>query len=142
MSFASIRKRFASLLWRARRPDDRLDLGRRGERAAGRFLQRKNHHILARNYRCALGEIDLVCADGDTLVFVEVKTRSSDVSQDVQEAIRPDQWRKIERAARFYLTRQKVHDPPCRFDVVTVLWADAGPPSIEHFEDVYHPRQS
>ena len=89
-----------------------------------------------RNYRCAAGEIDLICSDHDTIVFVEVKCRTSDHAQDLQEALRIPQMRRIENAARYFLME------PCRFDVVTVLWPHHGAPQIEHFQDVFQPCRS
>jgi putative endonuclease len=114
-------------------------LGRRGERAAARYLSRQHYHILIRNYRCVAGEIDLICSEGDTIVFVEVKARTSDEAQDPQEAPRKSQWRRIESAARYFLMQRGAEDRPCRFDLVTVVWPPRGSPQIEHFEDAYQP---
>ncbi len=150
MNFAFIRRRLRSLSSLAPRRDRRHGLGRRGERAAARYLRRKHHHILARNYRCAAGEIDLISAgeidlisaDGDTLVFVEVKTRSSDTAEDPQETFRRAQWKRVERAARFFLMERSAQDNACRFDLVTVVWPPHGSPQIEHFEDVFQPQRA
>ena len=142
MNFAFIRRRLRSPSWPAPRRDRRHGLGRRGERTAARYLRRKHHHILVRNYRCAAGEIDLISADGDTLVFVEVKTRSSDTAEDPQETFRRAQWKRVERAARFFLMERSAQDNPCRFDLVTVVWPPRGSPQIEHFEDVFQPRRA
>ncbi len=140
MNFASIRKKLRSLSWPARRRDPRLLLGMRGERAAARHLKRNNYRILIRNYRCPAGEIDLICSEGDTIVFVEVKTRTSDRAEDPQQALRATQWRRIVNAARYFLMQKSAQDRPCRFDLVTVLWPACGSPRIEHFADAYHPR--
>jgi putative endonuclease len=140
VSFASIKRSLSRLSWRPRPPDDRLLLARRGERAAARHLKRCRHKILARNYRCAGGEIDLISADGDTLVFVEVRTRSSTDDQDPQEAIRPGKWRHVERTARYFLMQHAPADTPCRFDFVAVVLPPRGSPVVEHFEDAYQPR--
>ena len=141
MNFAFIRKRLGSLNWPARRRDHRLLLGRRGERAAARHLKSKHHRVLARNYRCIAGEIDLICSHGDTIVFVEVKTRSDDVAEDPQGVPRKLQWRRIENAARYFLMQRSAQDRPCRFDLVTVVWPARGSPLIKHFEDAYQPRR-
>ena len=93
--------------------------GGAAEEAAARFLERQGLAIVARNYRTRLGEIDLVARDGATLVFVEVRMRSSDRFGGGAESIG---WRKrsrIEAAARQYLSRLH-REPPCRFDVVTL----------------------
>ena len=112
----------------------------RGERAAARHLKRNNYRILIRNYRCPAGEIDLICSEGDTIVFVEVKTRTSERAEDLQQALRATQWRRIVNAARYFLMQKSAQHRPCRFDLVTVLWPACGSPRIEHFADAYHPR--
>lgn len=137
MSSAFLRRIFRSLSWPVHRRDDRSELGRRGERAAGRHLRRKRYRILTRNYRCAAGEIDLICSQGDTIVFVEVKTRAGDEKQEPQEAVRRKQWRRIGNAARYFLMQRGVYDRPCRFDVVTVVWPPHDAPHIEHFPDAF-----
>lgn len=141
MSFASLRRRLLRLHWRGRPRDRRHALGARGERAAKRYLLRQNYRLLARNYRCPAGEIDLICSQGHAIVFVEVKTRTSDHVQDPQEAIRPNQWRRIENAAHYFLMRQDLVGRACRFDVVTVVWPDRGSPRIEHFANAYQARR-
>ena len=142
MNFASIRKRLPNLSWRLRRSDGRQRLGSRGERAAARLLKRRHHRIIARNYRCPVGEIDLITADGDTIVFVEVKTRSSDEAADLSDAVRPGKWSRVERAARYFVMQRSAADRPCRFDLVTVLWPQRGSPQIEHFPDAFQPPRS
>ena len=140
MNFASIKRRLSRLRWPFRRSNGNLLLGLRGERAATRYLKRRHHKIIARNYCCSAGEIDVISADGDTIVFVEVKSRSSSDAQDPQETIGRAKWTRVERAARYYLMRHSVVDHPCRFDFVTVVWAPHGGPMIEHFENAYQPR--
>lgn len=140
MNFASIIKRLRSLSWPQRPRNANLRLGIRGERAAASYLKRHRHRIVARNYRCPAGEIDLICRDGETIVFVEVKTRSGDAPIDPREVVRPDKWRRVERTARYYLTRRSGPNPPIRFDLVSVHWPEGGTPRIEHFEDAYCPR--
>jgi putative endonuclease len=108
---------------------------------AARYLRRHRHRVLVRNYRCVAGEIDLVCAHGDTIVFVEVKTRTSDEAEDVQDAPRPSQWRRIEQAARYFLMEHAAQTQPCRFDLITVLWPPGQSAKIEHFQNVHQPRQ-
>lgn len=139
MSFASIRKKLLSLCSPPQARDPRHRLGARGERAAARHLRKLRYRIVARNYRCESGEIDLICTDDDTIVFVEVKTRSSDDAQDPREAIRPSQWRRVHSAARYFLMERSAQNQPCRFDVVTVVWPARGSPQIEHFPDAFQP---
>ena len=142
MNFEFIKTRLPNLHWPARRRSHKLLLGRRGERAAARYLKRHHHRTLVRNFRCVAGEIDLICSHGDTIVFVEVKTRSSNVAEEPQEALRQTQWKRIENAARYFLMQRSVQDRPCRFDVVTVVWPPRGSPQIEHFQDAFQPRHA
>lgn len=115
-------------------------LGARGERAAARFLQRRGYRIVTRNYICPPGEIDIVAEDGDTLVFVEVKSRASDVRADPEVNITAFKRRQIVGAARYYVQVHRAHERPCRFDVVSVIssnwWRRA---EIEHFPDAFSP---
>jgi putative endonuclease len=114
-------------------------LGERGERAAAAFLKRKRIRVLVRNYRCPLGEIDLICRDGETVVFVEVKTRADDQNQELSESVHPRQWNRIARAARFYLQRCSIGEPTWRIDLITVEWPAGAAPQIQHFEDAFAP---
>ena len=99
-------------------------LGAEAEHDAARFLERHGLAIVARNYRTRFGEIDLVARDGETLVFVEVRLRSSERFGGGAESIGGHKRRRIVAAARQYLTRLRP-EPPCRFDVVTL---DRGAP--------------
>ena len=110
--------------------DRRQQAGRAGECAAEHHLVRAGYAILARNYRCPLGEIDLVALDRRTVVFVEVKARHSAAAGAPLEAVTPRQQRRIVRAARHYLARHRLLDRLVRFDVVGV-WLDADPPRCE-----------
>ena len=139
MNFAFIRKRLPNPS--SRRSDEHLRLGARGERAAARHLKRRHHRIIARNYRCPVGEIDLISIHEDTVVFVEVKTRSSDEAEDPVDAVRPGKWARVERAARYFIAHKLTADYPCRFDLVTVVWPPRGSPVVEHFEDAFQPRR-
>ena len=141
MNFAFIRKNLPRLNWL--RPHDRRHaLGRRGERAAARHLKRRRFRIIARNYRCPAGEVDLICTDRETIVFVEVKTRTSDDFQDPQDTVSVAQRRRLFQAARFFLMEAAAPHRPARFDVVTVIWAEHGAAHIEHFQDAYRPERS
>ena len=141
MNFASITKRLLNLSWRLRRSRHHLRLGARGERLAARYLKRRHHRIIARNFRCPVGEIDLVSLHGDTLVFVEVKTRSTEEAEDLRDAVRRGKWARVERAARYFLMHRLAANRPCRFDLVTVVWPPQGRPQVEHFEDAFQPRR-
>lgn len=110
---------------------ERQQLGKSGEDHAAQALQRKGYAILERNYRCRHGEIDIVGRNGNTLVFIEVKTRKSDCYGPPQEAVTPRKQRQIAMAAQHYLAEHSLFDSPCRFDVVSVTADSSGAMRIE-----------
>lgn len=97
------------------------DLGRRGEDAAARYLQRRGYDIVERNWTCAAGEADIVARDGEALVFVEVKTRSSTDKGLPSEAVNAEKRQRYERIAALFLQGYEVVDVPVRFDVVSLM---------------------
>jgi putative endonuclease len=103
-------------------PDERQDLGTAGEQAAERFLRKKRYVIVARNYRCKAGEVDIVALDHGTVVFVEVKTRRQPGFGDPIEAVDTRKQRQVVRAARHFIAEHRLHDRNARFDVVGVWW--------------------
>ncbi len=130
------------MLWRLLRLFRRRDqpLGLQGENAAARYLRRKRYRIVARQDRAKLGEIDLVAVDGETIVFVEVKTRSSWHAGHPVEAITPDKQRRLTRASVAFLRANDLLEYAARFDVVAVTWPrDSRKPTIEHFENAFEP---
>src|SRR5438270_9977454 len=96
--------------------------GSRSERAAGRFLRRLGYRILARNYTCPQGELDLVALDGCCVVFVEV--RSTETADPVRPAASVDaaKQRRLTDLALHFLQRHRLLDRPARFDVLAVSW--------------------
>jgi putative endonuclease len=109
---------YEELPWRRRLP-----LGRRGEEIAARHLRRCGYRILERNFRTAGAEIDLVAADRETFVFVEVKTRSSSALGTPAEAVDERKAARIHRAAGIYLRRIHADERPARFDIVAIIGA-------------------
>src|SRR4051812_21215712 len=118
------------------RPRQRDTLGDRGENVAARYLRNRGFRILTRNFRCPLGEIDIVARDGQTLVFCEVKTRSYEDDNGVgitpEDQVNPVKRHQISKAARYYLSRYGTVPPPARFDVVAVVWPNNADPLIRH----------
>jgi putative endonuclease len=121
-------------LFKKETPKDAL--GDRGENMAARYLRNKGMKIIMRNFRCELGEIDIIAREKQTLVFVEVKTRAYDdpTPEDQVNQIKRDQ---IIQAAKYYLSRYGVPRPPSRFDVVAVVWPTGQPPIIRHTEHAF-----
>ena len=111
--------------------------GNRGERLAAKTLKAKGYRILARNYRNRWGEIDIIAMDGDTIVFVEVKTRSQHTQGRPEEAVTPTKQRQITRAASAWLHSHKLDNHRCRFDVIAIVWRTGEAPQIDHFQSAF-----
>jgi putative endonuclease len=118
-------------------PLDHLDLGRQGEDAAERLLQDKGLRVLERNLRLGRLELDLVCEDGDTLVFVEVKTRAEGSLATPAEGLTAQKRSRLLRAAQAYLSRHDLWHRPCRLDLVAVLFRAGRLHHIEHTPDAF-----
>jgi len=127
---------------RAAGPDNPTGrLGQRGERLARKLLRRGGLKILAANYRCRAGEADLIAldtADGaETLVLVEVKTRTSDRYTDPAAAVDAEKRRRLRNIARHYLAERPAADLPVRFDIVSVLIPPDGPEQVTHIPNAF-----
>jgi putative endonuclease len=114
-------------------------LGRRGEDIAHRFLRRSGIVVVARNYRMSsgAGEVDLIGWEGDTLVFVEVKSRQTEAYGAPDRAIGSQKEFSLIRAAREYARHAEVPWSRVRFDVVNVVFTT--PPAVTHFRNVFGP---
>jgi putative endonuclease len=111
-------------------------LGRQGEQLAAELLERSGLRILDRNWRCADGEIDIVAADGRTLVICEVKTRSGTRFGSPLEAVSPRKHARLRRlAVRWVLAHSLLYDE-IRIDIVGVLVVGPGTFSVEHIPGV------
>ena len=95
-------------------------LGRAGEDLAAKHLAGRGYAILERNYSAPYGEIDLIALDGGTVVFVEVKTRTTDAYGAPEVAVDRRKQERMVKAALGYLKLKKLHQMPCRFDVVAI----------------------
>lgn len=113
-----------------------LRLGSAGEDAAAELLTGAGCILLARNWRQARLELDMVCLDGDTIVFVEVKTRSSERYGGPAYAVGLSKQRVLCRAARAWLAAHEAWDKPCRFDVICVL-RNGDTLHLEHFRHAF-----
>jgi putative endonuclease len=111
-------------------------LGDRGENMAARHLRNLGYKIILRNFRCELGEIDIVARDGKTLVFVEVKTRAYD-DPTPEEQVNLTKQNQITKAAKFYLSRYGSPQPPARFDVIAIVWPKNATPQIRHTQSAF-----
>lgn len=117
--------------------EKRLRLGRGGERIASDFLLQTGYSIVVKNYRCKLGEIDIVARDGDFLVFIEVKTRTGSDCGSPAAAVTARKQRQISKAAQCYLAEHRLFDTPARFDVVAIVIGNDGRHHVELIPDAF-----
>lgn len=121
-----------------RRPALSSRLGDRGENFAAKYLETQGFRIVERQHRGHFGEIDLIAIDGDTIVFIEVKTRATAVAGDPTEAVDRTKQRKITRSALGYLKQKGWLERRSRFDVVAILWDDGGgQPTLKHYRSAF-----
>jgi len=99
----------------------RRKLGERGEDAAAAYLERAGMTLVERNWRCPVGEVDIVALDDKTLVLCEVKTRRTTSKGTPEDAITPAKQRRYARLAAAYIQHAGLEDPDVRFDVITLL---------------------
>ncbi|MCA1660529.1 MAG: YraN family protein [Verrucomicrobiaceae bacterium] len=134
--FAALAKRWRNQFVSGK--PDRALRGERGEKLAARLLRKRGYKILYRNFRGRTGgEIDLVCRDRDTLVFVEVKTRGSEDFGRPIETIKPEQRERIARGALAWLRMLDDPDVLFRFDVVEVIAAPGAEPRLELIKNAF-----
>lgn len=119
------------------RPDERRRLGRLGEDAAARHLEGRGLRIIERGYRALRGEIDIIAWDGDTLVFVEVKTRTDPEQGSPEEAVTPAKQAQVRRIATAFLAEHGLGSPFCRFDVIAVEAEPDGALRLRHIADAF-----
>jgi putative endonuclease len=100
--------------------------GEKGEELAAAYLTEAGYRIIERNYRCVFGEIDIVAEEGNTLIFVEVKSRRSESYGDPQLAVGHQKQKKISKIALHYLSAKNLRHRPARFDVVAVKLLSEG----------------
>ena len=115
----------------------RLSLGDRGEMAACEFLRARGYQIAEKNYKCKLGEIDLIARRNGRLAFIEIKTRTSTQFGTPQEAVDLKKREKLFKLAQWYLKEKKLEKVPIAFDVVAVLWKEGEAPSLRLIADAF-----
>ncbi len=111
--------------------------GQTSERLAEQFLVSKGYRIVERNLRTSLGELDLVAEDGDVLVFVEVKGRTTDAFGGARLAVDHRKRQKLIKLASQYLAKRHLSDKACRFDVVLVQGEPTPKGQIEHLQNAF-----
>lgn len=111
-------------------------IGQYGERVAVAHLVGAGLAILELNWRCDIGEIDIVARDGDALVICEVKTRSSTAFGDPLEAVTAPKAARLRRLGARWLAERDVHPAEVRIDIIGVLRSDRGAAQVEHVRGV------
>lgn len=114
-----------------------IDTGNKGELAAKNYLEEEGYTILETNWRYSRSEVDIIAKDGDEIVFVEVKTRSSDYFENPEEAVTPKKQALLAKAAEEYL-HQLDEEVASRFDVIAIIWQNEEP-AIHHITDAFYP---
>jgi putative endonuclease len=109
--------------------------GHKGEDIAINFLKQKGYKILKHNYNTPLGEADIIAKDNDTIVFVEVKARSSDAFGQPFEAVNYRKQEKFKKIALYYLKHNKI-ELPVRFDIVSIISRD-GKAEVNHIIEAF-----
>jgi putative endonuclease len=112
--------------------DARQDLGKQGEALAREFLLQKNYTILETNFRCKLGEIDIIAKDRHIVVFVEVRTVTGPTEMPPYNSVTRHKQGQVKRAALFYISQNNLVNTQFRFDVIGItLDPHGGEPKIE-----------
>jgi putative endonuclease len=119
-------------------------LGRQGEALAAAYLRNKGYRILEQNYRCRLGEIDIIASDRKTICFIEVKTRSTAYYGRPEVSVHKSKQQKLSRLALWFLKENQLSHARARFDVVAITRrSDLN--EIDHFVnafDLVYPTQN
>ena len=127
----------AEVFWESSDGKRNKEIGRRGEQAAARYLRLMGFEILERNWVSPWGEADIIATDGDTLVFVEVKTRTNINKGFPSESVTPEKRRRYEMLAAWYLRDHDVLDISVRFDVIGILVVAKDRAMIKHYVNAF-----
>jgi putative endonuclease len=112
------------------------ELGKWGEELAAEYLQRKGYVIVERDWKSGHRDIDIIAVDGDVVVFVEVKTRRNNVFGEPEDSVNYMKLRNLRAAINHYVKYKHLNNE-IRFDVISITGTpEAGPPQINHFEDI------
>jgi putative endonuclease len=115
---------------------DKIKIGNKGEELAARFLSNSGYRIIERNWRFKRAEIDIVCMDGETMVFIEVKTRSSDYYGEPEEFVNDKKEKLLFDAANAYMELSQ-HEWAIRFDIIAILLHGDKSTVTKHIKDAF-----
>jgi len=113
------------------------ELGKIGESAAVDYLQAQGYEILAQGFRYQHTEIDIIAGQGQTVVFVEVKTRRHQRYGFPEEAVNKTKQTRIKTTAAYWLSRQKQKFTDCRFDILSIIFRSGKDLEIIHLQDAF-----
>lgn len=116
---------------------EHIVFGRDGESVAAQYLENLGYRIVERNFRLRTGEIDLIARFGDTIIFIEVKTRHSAKYGQPSEAVTWQKQGKILRTATAYLVRRGWMNSLCRVDVIEILYKKDGTYKLNHIINAF-----
>lgn len=108
-----------------------------GESLATEYLTECGYRVLERNFSCRTGEIDIIAIQGDTVVFIEVKTRSSERFGLPSEAVSVTKQRRMVKTALYYLQKNRLFDYMCRFDVIEIIVDEENNSRINLIKDAF-----
>ena len=112
------------------------ELGKWGEDVAANYLERQGYTIIERDWKSGHRDLDIIAREGDTVVFVEVKTRRNRQFADPEMAVDNQKIRHLQQAANHYIKYRHI-DHDIRFDIITVVGTMDETPSIEHIKDAF-----
>ncbi len=113
-------------------------LGAFGEDLACKHIAELGYRVLERNFSCRAGEIDIIAVQGDTVAFIEVKTRSSEKYGLPSEAVSRSKQQKIVKTALYYLQHNRLLDYMCRFDVIEIIIDEEDNQRVNLIKDAFH----
>lgn len=112
-------------------------VGQKGEELATDFLIHLGYQIIERNFRTRFGELDIIAIDGDTLVFVEVKTKSDDTFGSPEEMYTKRKRDQVKYMTQIYLKYKAIHQTTYRIDLITIILENPTSPNIRHYPSIY-----
>jgi putative endonuclease len=118
--------------------DYKKQIGNKGESLAEDYIKRKGYEVIHRNYRCKLGEIDIIAKDGDTIVFIEVRTKQNENFGSPQDSVTSTKISKISKTALSFIQEKNLSGYSYRFDFIAITFSQ-GKPNIEHIENAFMP---
>ncbi len=107
-----------------------------GEQLASKYLIDRGYHILQKNFRTRFGEIDIIAQKQRTVIFVEVKARTSDIKGKPYMSVTPRKIAHLKRAIYSFILKNNLSDHKLRFDVISIEFTENHVPQIRHFESV------